>query len=294
MKLVDTKKAFPALMAGFFLVAVGTGTASALAEGDVVATVDGKAITASDVAFATRELETQLARYPEPRRRELIIRYLVDRALMVKAARAAGIDKTPAYKKRLQYLQDQALRDLLFKKETAVSDADARAFYDKLVAKEPPREEIRARHILVKTEDEAKAIIKELEGGADFAALAKAKSTGPSGKKSGGDLGFFGAGQMIKPFEKAAFALKKGEISKPVKTKFGWHVIKLEDRRQSKPPAFEGIKDKLIPLLRRTKGEELISRLRKSAKIEFMDKKAVKDKKENGDGKKTGADKPAE
>ncbi len=292
MKLAGTKKATPAVMAGFFLVAISAGLARA--EADVVAIVDGKAITASDVAFATRELETQLARYPEPRRRELIIRYLVDRALMVKAARDAGIDKTPAYQKRLAYLQDQALRDVLFKQETAVSDADAKAFYDKLVAKEPPREEIRARHILVKTEDEAKAIIKELEGGADFAELAKARSTGPSGKKSGGDLGYFGAGQMIKPFEKVAFALKKGEISKPVKTKFGWHVIKLEDRRQSKPPAFEGIKDKLIPLLRRTKGEELISRLRKAAKIEFMNKKTVKDTGDDKDGKKAGADKPAE
>ena len=124
---------------------------------------------------------------------------------------------------------------------------------------------------LVKTEDEAKAIIKNLRGGADFEATAKEKSTGPSGP-NGGDLGFFGKGQMVPEFEKAAFALKKGKITDtPVKTQFGWHIIKVDDRRKSEPPSFDSIKQKLRTEISQEAGSKYVSGLRKEAKIERFD-----------------------
>jgi len=115
-----------------------------------------------------------------------------------------------------------------------------KARYEKFVAEQPAQTEIRASHILVATEDEAKEIIKQLAGGADFAAIAKEKSTDPSAKQNGGDLGYFTAGEMVPEFSQAAFALEKGESSKaPVKSQFGWHVIKVVDKRQKPPPTLE-------------------------------------------------------
>ena len=127
-----------------------------------------------------------------------------------------------------------------------VDEEALRARYRETIAKLPSREEIRARHILVKTKDEALSLVKELIAGADFAALAVAKSIGPS-KSRGGDLDYFGRGQMVPPFEQAAFALAQGEFTKvPVQSPFGWHIIKVEDRRQSKPPTFEESRPKLV------------------------------------------------
>ncbi len=267
---------------GLALVAAGLvlTAPAAIAAGDkVLARVDGVEITQSALEFANDELKGQLDKIPQDQRRALVIKYLVDRALLVEAAKKAGTDKTAGFAKRLAYYKDRAYRDVYFENATRVGDAQARAFYNEQIKLRKPQTEMRARHILVKTEDEAKAIIKQIEGGADFAELAKKKSTGPSGA-SGGDLGYFGEGQMVPAFSAAVTAMKKGEISKPVKTRFGWHVIKLEDKREKSPPAYEEVAAEIKKLLRRKKAGELIVSLREKAKIEIMDKKKD-DKKAN-------------
>ena len=148
-----------------------------------------------------------------------------------------------------------------------ITDAEVRARYDKQIAETPPVNEVQARHILVKTEEEAHAIIKQLDGGADFEKLANEHTIDPSGKTSGGDLGYFTAGQMVPEFEKAAMALDIGKYTEePVKTDFGWHVIKLEDKRVQQPPAFEQVKAQIKELVLREKYFALVNELRAKAR----------------------------
>lgn len=255
------------------------------AANELLATVNGQKIMASDLAFALEELKGQLDKIPQAQRASVLTDYLVNRMLMVMAARAEKLDAKPSFASRLTYYKDKAYRDSYFLKALAVSDAEIKSFYDKQLQMVPPREELRARHILVKTEDEAKALIKTLEGGKDFAELAKEKSTGPS-KVRGGDLGYFAKGEMVPAFFEAADGLKKGKFSKPVKSKFGWHVIKLEDRRMSQPPALDTVKDQLKQLLKRQKADKVIRKLRKEAKIEITaEKKAKADAKAKAEAK---------
>ena len=185
-------------------------------------------------------------------------------------ARSSNLHETETYKRRAALIQDRLLEEALLQKMIAdkITDDAIRARYKETVGSFPTSEEVRARHILVKTEAEADAIIKELAGGADFAKLAAEKSTGPS-KTRGGDLDYFGKGQMVPPFEKAAFALAKGEFTKKaVKSPFGWHVIKVEDKRQSKPPSFEESREKIGQELSQKIAGDLVEELMAKAKIE--------------------------
>jgi peptidyl-prolyl cis-trans isomerase C len=134
------------------------------------------------------------------------------------------------------------------------------------------QDEVRARHILVENEDEAKAIVDQLRGGADFATLAKEKSKDP-GAADGGDLGYFTKEQMVPQFSEVAFRMYPGQLSNPVKTQFGWHVIKLEDKRTRQPPEFDQVKDQIEGYLARKAQTEYIAKLRQSAKIERLDKR---------------------
>jgi peptidyl-prolyl cis-trans isomerase C len=161
----------------------------------------------------------------------------------------------------------------------AVTEAQAKTAYDEQIAKVVPEPEVRARHILVKTEQEAKDLVKQLKAGADFVELAKKSSDGPSAQ-TGGDLGYFARGQMVKPFEDAAFALKAGEISAPVQTEFGWHVIKVEDKRNRPVPQFDEVKDELIASLVQNQLKTVVQGLRGTAKVEIVDpelKKAIEE-----------------
>jgi peptidyl-prolyl cis-trans isomerase C len=147
-----------------------------------------------------------------------------------------------------------------------------------------PVNEVHARHILVKTKEEADKIVKDLDGGAEFEKLANEHTTDPSGKTSGGDLGYFGPGQMVPEFEKAAFDIEVGSYGKePVQTQFGWHVIKVEDKRARQPPAFDMVKEQVKQLLIRDKYFAVVKDARGAAKIDIPDadlKKAV----ESADG----------
>lgn len=258
----------------------------AYAEGKVLATVNGAEITEQDLEFARAEIGEQIANIPaEDRRRELLL-YLIENQLLASAAEKDKLDEGANADALQKYYRRRALHDAYYdqKVRAAVSDESIRKVYDSEVAKLKPQEEFRARHILVKTEDEARDIVERLGRGDDFAELAKEKSTGPSGPK-GGDLGYSPKGQMVPEFEKAALALEKGAVSEPVKTQFGWHVIKLEDKRMSKPPSFDEVKDGMRSGMVRQKAVEIITGLRESAKIDILDadvKKAIEDAQKRG------------
>ncbi|HWU18717.1 MAG TPA: peptidylprolyl isomerase [Devosia sp.] len=239
----------------------------------VIATVGGETITEADLGFAAEDLTQELSQMPADQRRPFLLRVLIDMKVMAKAGRDAGMGDTPLFKQRLAYLEERALRRAYFADAiaNAVTEDAVRAEYDKLVADFKPQEEIRASHILVATEEEAKAIKAELDGGADFATIAKEKSIDP-GAANGGDLGFFGKGMMVAPFEQAAYALTEiGQVSEPVQSQFGWHIIKLEEKRESTPPTFEQVAGQLQQQLLMTTFDGTVAKLMEGVAIDIPD-----------------------
>ena len=247
----------------------------------VVATIGGKPITEADLAMAEGELSQQFAQLPAEQRRAAALSAAIEIKVMAAKAVADGLDKDADFQRRAAFLQERALHGEIVEKEVVdkITDDEVRARYDKEIAAQPAVNEVHARHILVKTKEEADAIIKELDGGAKFEDLANKHTTDPSGKTSGGDLGWFGPGQMVPEFETAAMALEPGSYTKePVQTQFGWHVIKVEDKRPKQPPAFEQVKDQIRSAVLRDKYFALVKELRAAAKVEIPDealKKAV-------------------
>lgn len=248
----------------------------------VVALVNGAPIHRSDVQEALRMVPAQRQPVSPDKMYMEILDRLVGTALVAQAARKAKIQDDAEVKRRLALVQDQLLAQAYIDKvvKAGLSDAKLKALYDKAVTNAPPREEVNARHILLTSEAEAQAVIEQLKSGADFATLAKEKTTDPAGKASGGDLGWFPKEQMVPAFADAAFALKKGEFSQtPVQTKFGWHVIKVEDRRVAPAPTFEQMKPQLTDELARELVGQKMQELKAAAKIEVF----------NGDGSRPSA-----
>ncbi len=243
----------------------------ALAAGPV-ARVNGSEITEAEIAFAEAEVGAEIAGLPLEARRRVLLEYLVEAHLFAEAAAKNQLGSGKEFEERLAYYTLRALRDAFYEKKIreAVTEAQAKAAYNEQIAKIAPELEVRARHILVKTEQEAKDLVKQLKAGADFIELAKKNSTGPSAD-AGGDLGYFSRGQMVKPFEDAAFALKPGEVSGPVQTEFGWHVIKVEDKRNHPVPPFDEVKDQLIASLVQNQLKTVVQGLRSAAKVEVVD-----------------------
>jgi peptidyl-prolyl cis-trans isomerase C len=247
----------------------------ALAQDDkVIATVDGQTITEADLTTAMSDLDQQFARLPEDQRRAAALSAVIEIKLLAEEAKAKGFDKDADFQRRMAFLNDRALHSETIQKEVTdkITDEDIRKRYDTEIAATPPANEVHARHILVKTKEEAEAIIKELDAGGDFEKIANEKTSDPSGKTSGGDLGWFGQGQMVPEFEKAAFALEPGSYTKePVQSQFGWHVIKLEDKRAKQPPAFEQVKEQFRNLIVREKYFALVKEKRDASKVEITD-----------------------
>lgn len=239
---------------------------------EVIARINGVNITRADYDLAEAELATELATLPVKQRESIIMDYLIESVVMAEAAKAQHLDKTPAYKARIAYYKKRALRDIFFERKIrdAITEADVRRIYDQQIVPQSRKEEVRVRHILVKTKAEAEQILRELKQGKEFGALASARSLGPS-RVQGGDLGYFSRGQMVKPFEEAAFALKPGELSGPVKTRYGWHILLLEDKRKSEPPAFDLVRDSIMAPLVQQKAQKIIADLRKHARVEVLD-----------------------
>ncbi len=265
---------------------------SSVSASDVLATVNGVAINKDYVNNVLKAQGKTFDKLPKERQKE-IVNKLIERELLAETAKKAGIEKDSEYKKALEnFKKDLLIRVWMDKvyKRTLISDSEANDYYQKHKDQFKVPTKIHARHILVKTEDEAKKIIdqlKKLKGQElkeKFIELAKKKSTGPSGPK-GGDLGYFTKGQMVKSFEDAAFALKKGTITtKPVKTQFGYHIIYVEDIKPGGIAEFKDVKQAIIAKLRQEafakKIKEAIENAKKGAKIEstIID---LKDKKDN-------------
>ena len=231
----------------------------------IVARVDGQEIHASDLAEAAQALPQDMRGMPPAVVMPMLIDQLVDRKAITLLARQRKFADDPGVLRAVARATDQAMQTALLQKEISplITDAALKARYDRDFAGKPGETEVHARHILVPDEADAKAAIAEIKAGADFATVAKARSKDP-GSADGGDLGFFKQGDMVPEFAAVAFALKPGEISQtPVKSQFGWHVIKVEERRQAPPASFEEQKD----LIRQTVIQEGIQGIVKTAKV---------------------------
>jgi peptidyl-prolyl cis-trans isomerase C len=263
-----------AIRAGVAAAALVFAAATAGAqEPAVVATVNGEPVTETDLDVAIADLNDQFAQLPEDQRRAAALSAVIEIRLLAAEAEKAGLADSDEFTRRLAMLRQRALHSAYIEQEIAakVTDEAVRARYDKQVAETPATNEVRARHIIVETEDEAKAIIAELDAGGDFEAIAKEKSKDGAAAQ-GGDLGYFAEGRMVPEFEQAAFALDVGKYStEPVKTQFGWHVIKVEDKRTQQPPAFEQVAEQFRTLLLRETYFERVTALRESASVEIAD-----------------------
>lgn len=241
----------------------------------VIAKVNGAEIRQSDLTVAEEELGPSLQQMDPASRRESLIGFLIDMKIVAKAAEAKKVGDAADFKQKLAFSRDRLLMDSLLAAEgkTAITDAAMKKVYEDATKQVAGEKEVRARHILVPTEEEAKAIKAELEKGADFAKLAKEKSKDP-GAADGGDLGFFTKDQMVPEFSSVAFALEPGKISDPVKSQFGWHVIKVEEARDRKPPDFEQVKGQIQTFVVRKAQADYVTKLRTEAKVERLDKPA--------------------
>ena len=242
----------------------------------VLARVNGVDIHESDLAFAEEEIGSNMPQIPPEQKRDYLITYLTDVVIVSQAAEKQKIDQRDDVKARLTFDHNRVLMEAMLTDsgKAALTDDAMHKVYDEAVKQVPAEEEVHARHILVGTEDEAKAIEDQLKKGADFAALAKEKSKDP-GAADGGDLGYFTKDQMVPEFAEAAFKLDKGQISDPVHTQFGWHVIKIEDKRTKPTPTFDQVKAQLSNYVEHRAQAELVDNLRKNATIERLDKPAA-------------------
>jgi peptidyl-prolyl cis-trans isomerase C len=246
-----------------------TGTGTAVAEGVVIATINGAPITQTELEVYMGQRKPPSSA-PEANSEEVVMKELISLELMRQSAIEQGLDKQPVVIATIDQQERTALAGAAiqsFMSSNPTSDEDAKKLYDEQMGE--PMKEFNARHILVKEQEEAEAIIKLLDSGSDFSELAREKSTGPSGP-SGGELGWFSAKQMVAPFSAAAAGLEKGQYTKtPVETQFGWHVIILDDSRETAPPPFDDVKDRIKMLLMNQQMQQHVEAMRDAATIEI-------------------------
>ena len=238
-------------------------------ETKIVATVDGKPIFLSEIIGMAQRLPEQYRKMSLEAVYPSLLTRAIDSKLVTLEGRRAGFSKDPDVKKRLLDVEDQIISEIFLTKTigSQVTEEALQKIYSETKSEMASGDQIKARHILLNSEEKAMEIIKKLQAGGEFAKLASEYSTGPSAA-SGGDLGWFGEGQMVPEFSKAAFALNPGDIvTKPVKTQFGWHIILVEDRKVSAPPSFDEAKEQLASTMSQKLLKELIETLRTKAKI---------------------------
>lgn len=271
LKLIPLILASTALLPGCFEEKAKDATPAApvVTKEDAVASVNGTYISKKTLETLEKEIAERSQGQTFPK--EQLLEELIQRELLIQQAVQKQLDKAPEVIERMatvrnSLLSQAALQDYL--KTNPVTDEEIKAEYDSKMAN--MGSEYKARHILVKTEDEAKKLIAELEKGGDFTALAKKHSIDPMGSE-GGDLGWFTADRMVPPFSEAVVALENGKFSKqPVQTQFGWHVILREESRALTPPPFDAVKEQIRPMLQRQKAQAMIENLRKNAKVEVL------------------------
>lgn len=237
----------------------------------VIAKVNGVPITYDDIALAEDELMAMVGKLPEGRRFEILVGHMVDRIVASQAAEKAGLAQDPRVLQRVSFMQRKAMQDVFIGGELLkrVTDADVEAYYAKEIQDGPDDEEVRARHILLDSREAADAVVVALNDGVDFETLAKERSKGPSGP-SGGDLGYFTKDAMVEPFANAAFKMQAGQMSAPVKTQFGWHIIKVEDRRSKPKPALVDVRDQIFQILIGEARQDIYAKMRGEADVEFV------------------------
>lgn len=245
------------------------------ADSPVVATINGQPITEAEVILTIEEFGKAFENVPTEKRKAVALQQLIQSRLLIAKGRAEGIDQTAEFKRKHQNVMDRLLAQDTFESQVAgkITDQDVKLRYETEVAALPAESEVKARHILVQTEDEAKKLISELDAGAKFEDLAAKHTTDPSGKESGGDLvGYFGAGMMVPEFEKAAFSLEIGAYTKvPVQTQFGFHIIKIEDKRAKTVPTLEQLEGQVRSTIARERAALFLEGLRAAAKVEILD-----------------------
>ncbi len=261
------------LLAASFLAATMMAGAPAFAQSKVLAKVNGVDITEDDVRIAAEGLGNDLPPPGNPQREKVIVDFLVDLRILAAAAEAAKVEEQPDFARRLEIARQRTLMERFLVSEAAkqTDDASLQASYDEYVKAQPQQTEVRARHILIKDEDAAKKALERVKAGEDFAKLATELSSDPGSAKEGGDLGYFTKDRMVPEFGEAAFALEPGQTSEIVKSQFGFHIIKLEDKRPVKPATFEQVKEQWKQYVIRRAQQELVLRLRQAAKIERFD-----------------------
>jgi len=266
---------FPALLAVSLLALPQAATqARAQAQPDkVIAKVSGVEIRESDLAMAEEDMGQQAQQLQGDAKRDALVGYLADVIIVSKAAEAKKVTEQKDFKNRITFIRNKLAMEMLLVEEgkAASTDAAMKKVYEEAVQKAGAEPEVRARHILVPTEEEAKAVLAEIKKGTDFAELAKQKSKDPGAAAEGGDLGYFGKTQMVPEFAEVAFKLNKGEVSDPVKTQFGWHIIKVEERRTRPLPTFDQVKDTIISQLSAEKAKQTLKELHDAAKVEIVD-----------------------
>jgi len=240
---------------------------------DVVAKVGSESITEADLGYAAEDLGQQLQNVPADQQKAFLTTVLIDMKIMAQAARTAKLDGTDDYKARLAYLEDRALRRAYFDDQITklVTPDTIKAAYDQYAKAFVPQDQIRARHILVKTQAEAQDIEKQLAGGAKFEDIAKAKSIDTGSAANGGELGFFAKGQMVKPFEDAAFGLKVGQISDPIQTQYGWHIIQVEEIGKTQPPPYEQVAQQLQQQVLFKTFDDTVAKLKQNVTVSIPD-----------------------
>jgi peptidyl-prolyl cis-trans isomerase C len=240
----------------------------------VVAKVDGKEITRVDVFRYIKLMPANIQQLPAETVYPLALDQVINTRLVQNKAESAGLENDPEVKEQLDLAKQQLIRSVYVQRavDKQISEGDMKKAYNEYVGKIPAVKEIKASHILVETEDKAKEIIAKLKDGGNFAALAKENSGDPGNKDKGGELGWFSAQDMVPEFSEAAFKLGKGKISEtPVKTQFGWHVVKVEDSRDRPKPSYDELKPMIQVELRRQKLEGMLDNWKSAAKIEKYD-----------------------
>ena len=265
----------PALAA---MLMFATPATPVLAQADrVIAKVDGVEIRESDLAFAEEDLAGNIPNeLSGDARRDFILSYLTDIIIVAKSPETRKAVGTVEFQRKLSFMQNKLMMETMLQSvgKGAVTDQAMKKVYEDAVKQMSSDQEVRARHILVPTEDEAKKILADLKKGGNFEAIAKEKSKDPGAAAQGGDLGYFTKEQMVPEFAEVAFKLEKGQLSDPVKSQFGWHIIKVEDKRSKSPPPFEQVKEQVETYVQRKAQAEYVTKLREQAKVERLDKPA--------------------
>ena len=270
------------LAAALALALAAAGPVAAQDKDPVVAKVNGVEIHQSDLAVAEEEAG-QLPPMTPDAKKDYLVQFMADMILVSKAAEAEKLADSPDFKRHMEVARRKLLMAELLQSvgKKALTDEAMHKVYDDAVKQMGEQKEVRARHILIRAapgdekadkaaEDKIKATIARLKKGEDFEKVAKEVTEDPSGKANGGDLGYFTKDQMVPEFAEAAFKLNKGDISEPVKTQFGWHVIKVEDSRVKPPPTFDEVKPQIENYVTRKAQAELVQKLRAEAKIEKL------------------------